>query len=172
MRVQADHLRCEMKTAIFALFVLAACGSSEAPAAAPEPLPSASTTASASAPVPTSIYGTEMDLDAAAPATTASVPAALGRDAIKRTIHGKIGSIKRCYERALAQKPDLTGRVAVRFVVDASGNVTSAVSAPQSTMPDPDVVSCVLGIFRGLSFPPHDGGPTAILYPFDFQPSP
>lgn len=161
-----------MKTAAFALFVLAACGSSEAPAAAPSPLPSASASASAEPEWEggTSLYGTEMDLDAAAPATTASAPAGLTRDAIKRTIHGKIGSIKRCYERALVKKPDLAGRLAVRFVVDPSGSVSSAVSAPQSTMPDPDVVSCVLAIFRGLAFPPHDGAPTAVMYPFDFRP--
>ncbi len=73
------------------------------------------------------------------------------------------GAIKVCYEKALVRDPHLEGRVSVRFA-----QVTSAASVPPTSMPDANVVSCVLGQFRALRFPPHAGAPVSVVYPFIF----
>ena len=74
-----------------------------------------------------------------------------------------------CYEQGLIKNPNLSGRVAVRFVIDSTGAVANA-SNGGSDLPDSSVVSCVVRAYYGLSFPAPDGGIVTVNYPIMFTP--
>jgi hypothetical protein len=93
----------------------------------------------------------------------------LSRDVIQKTVRAGLPRAKLCYESALRKEPGLKGRVLTRFVIDPSGHVSSAQSTDQTTMPNPDVVACVVGVFKSLVFPPPEGGSVTVAYPFVFQ---
>jgi hypothetical protein len=88
---------------------------------------------------------------------------------IQRIVRKSFGRIRLCYEQGLARDPKLVGRVTIRFVIDEHGAVASAADAG-STLPDPKVVSCVVGVFGGMSFPAPQGGSVTVKYPIDFMP--
>jgi len=99
-----------------------------------------------------------------------SVSGRLPREVVQRIVRQNFGRFRFCYERGLAQNPALEGRVAVRFVIDRSGAVSTA-SAEGGGLPDPSVARCVAQGFLGLSFPPPEGGIVAVTYPLMFSPS-
>jgi len=86
---------------------------------------------------------------------------------IRRYIRRNIGKIQACYEKELAAKPKLTGTVASRFTIAATGNVVDA----SASGVDPTVAECVAGVIRGIEFPkPKNGGNVIVNYPFTFRP--
>ncbi len=84
-------------------------------------------------------------------------------------VRQNFGRFRQCYEAGLRHSPSLQGRVAVRFVIDRDGAVSSAASAG-SDLPDSGVVSCVISAYYGLSFPAPEGGIVRVVYPILFQP--
>jgi TonB family protein len=92
----------------------------------------------------------------------------LPKEVIQRVIRRQVGAIKACYERALQRIPGLEGTVKVQFVIGLDGAVPSASDAG-SSMPDREVVSCVVGVLRRTSFPKPDGGIVTVTYPFTFK---
>jgi hypothetical protein len=60
-------------------------------------------------------------------------------------------------------------RVAVKFVIDRAGSVSTA-SDGGSDLPDQGVVSCVVRGFGNLSFPQPEGGIVTVVYPIIFNP--
>ena len=90
--------------------------------------------------------------------------ARLPAESIQTVVHWNLGRFRGCYQQALLRHPGLEGRVAVRFVVDASGNVTDALVA-ESDVPEP-VSWCILSGFKQLRFPATDGRKIAVVYPF------
>ena len=100
---------------------------------------------------------------------SAAVRGSLSKEVIRRYIRRHINQIRYCYEQQLARRPDLAGRVAVRFVISPSGAVTSATPA-QNTLGDPQVGSCVARAVQRIAFPqPEGGGVVIVTYPFMFQ---
>src|SRR5262249_44504331 len=65
----------------------------------------------------------------------AGPPPANDREAVHRVVEAHKGAVKYCYEKELAAKPDLAGRVTVRFTIDGTGAVTE-VTVPDSTLGD------------------------------------
>jgi hypothetical protein len=63
--------------------------------------------------------------------------------------------------------PNVRGRVVVKFVIDRNGAVSTAQDAG-STLPDQDVINCVVRSFGNLSFPQPEGGIVTATYPFVF----
>jgi len=109
---------------------------------------------------------------AKAPRIRTAEPTVGGRlppEVVQRIVRQNFGRFRFCYERGLAQNPSLEGRVAVRFVIDRSGAVSTAAAEPGG-MPDPSVASCVAQGFLGLSFPPPEGGIVTVSYPIMFAP--
>lgn len=103
----------------------------------------------------------------AATATTSG--AGLPPEVIQRIVRAKIGQIQACYEAAMAKAPALAGKVAVKFIIDGQGSVSSA-SAADTNITDADMVSCVIGAVKKMSFPAPDGGsPIVVTYPFNFS---
>jgi hypothetical protein len=112
--------------------------------------------------------------DPGAGGVTGSGPAVMGsldRDVIQRVIRRHLAQVRGCYERGLLAGPDLAGRAVVRFTVAADGRVVAA-SLDSSTLGDPTVEDCILGVFRRLLFPePAGGGIVIVSYPLVFQSS-
>ena len=95
----------------------------------------------------------------------------LPKEAIREVIRSNIGEIRGCYENALVRKPQLHGKVAVRFVIDKSGSVSEATRA-DSTVDDDALVECVTSTVMGWVFPePQGGGVVVVTYPFIFKQS-
>ncbi|HLM73647.1 MAG TPA: AgmX/PglI C-terminal domain-containing protein, partial [Polyangiaceae bacterium] len=88
---------------------------------------------------------------------------------IQRIVRQNFGRFRICYENGLKNNPNLQGRVAVRFVIRADGEVTNVLNAG-SDMPDSSVVSCVVKSFQGLSFPQPEQGIVSVTYPIMFSP--
>lgn len=84
--------------------------------------------------------------------------------AVLRRHHGKI---RRCYDKGLRHDPSLEGRVVVRMVVDSDGEVDNAFDAG-STLPDREVVECIVEVLEDIDF--HGSVGRSIVYPIDLQP--
>ncbi|MBX3126218.1 MAG: TonB family protein [Polyangiaceae bacterium] len=87
---------------------------------------------------------------------------------IQQVIRQALPLIKSCYERQLVLTPTLRARLAAEFVIDTSGNVTSASVRTGSAEPSFD--RCVVAIIQRLKFPAPKGGTVKVAYPFVFAP--
>lgn len=90
-------------------------------------------------------------------------------EVIQRIVRQNFGRFRLCYENGLRTNPNLSGRVAVKFVIDRSGAVSTAQDGG-SDLPDQGVVSCVVRGFGNLSFPQPEGGIVTVVYPIIFNP--
>ena len=100
---------------------------------------------------------------------TTQVNGRLPAEVIQRIVRQNFGRFRLCYENGMRTNPNLAGRVAVRFVIDRSGAVSTA-SDGGSDLPDRGVVSCVVRGFGNLSFPQPEGGIVTVVYPIIFNP--
>lgn len=97
---------------------------------------------------------------------SADVRGSLSREVIRRVIQRHINEVRFCYEQELNQRPDLEGRVMVRFIIAASGSVQSA-SIGSSTLNNARVEGCIVQAVRRWTFPaPDGGGIVGVNYPF------
>lgn len=90
-------------------------------------------------------------------------------EVIQRIVRQNFGRFRVCYEDGLRASPAMSGRVAVKFVIDRHGAVSLAADAG-SDLPDQGVVSCVVRAFSALSFPEPQGGVVKVTYPIVFAP--
>jgi hypothetical protein len=99
----------------------------------------------------------------------AMVQGSLSKEVIRRIIHRHINEIKFCYERELASRPDLEGRVSIKFIISGTGAVQmSAVGS--STLGNAKVEGCIAQAVRRWTFPqPKGGGVVIVTYPFQLQ---
>jgi hypothetical protein len=125
--------------------------------------------ATSSAPPPSASSGAAGLGSNGARVGAASAKGRLPPPVIQRIVRASFGSFRRCYERGLATDSTLRGSVRVKFVIARSGAVESVLDAG-STLPDSDVVSCVLAGFTTLKFPQPDGGMVTVVYPIQFAP--
>ena len=97
---------------------------------------------------------------------SADVRGSLSKEVIRRVVRRHNNEIKFCYEQELNQRPDLEGRVTVRFIISPSGAVqTALVSA--STLSNQRVERCIVSAVRRFTFPAPDGGGIVnVNYPF------
>jgi Ca-activated chloride channel family protein len=93
----------------------------------------------------------------------------LAPELIQRIVRSNYGRFRLCYEQGLVRNPSLEGRVVVRFIIDQSGSVAHATNSG-STLPDSQVVQCVVQAFPRLSFPEVEGGTVTVVYPILFSP--
>jgi TonB family protein len=99
----------------------------------------------------------------------AIVTGGLDRDQIAAVILRNLGQITYCYEQGLQRKPALSGRVAVRFQIGASGRVETA-GVKHSSVRHSQVESCIVSKLRTWKFPKPQGGVTvAVTYPFELR---
>jgi hypothetical protein len=93
----------------------------------------------------------------------------------QRMFRQNYGRMRLCYENARNRNPALgAGRITVRFIIGHQGEVVSATNGG-SDFTDQELLSCVLGAFRGLSVePPEEGivtGTISIAFRPDSQPT-
>ena len=99
----------------------------------------------------------------------ALVEGGLDRDLIADVINRHMGQFRFCYEQGLQGTPGLAGRIAVRFVIGAQGQVRTA-GIDNSTMNSSMVESCVVNRMKSLKFPLPEGGvDVKVSYPFMFR---
>jgi TonB family protein len=87
--------------------------------------------------------------------------------ALSSAIRNAAGSAQGCYRRALRQSA-ASGSMTVSVQVGSSGNVCGA-SIVNDTVGSPEISSCVLGRFRGSSFPPPEQGCVVVNVPINFK---
>jgi hypothetical protein len=86
--------------------------------------------------------------------------------ALSAALQGRAGSARACYQRAL-RTSEVSGSMTVSVQIGPSGQVCSA-SVTKDTIHSGEVTSCVLGRFRGQSFPPPSGGCIVANIPISF----
>jgi TonB family protein len=87
---------------------------------------------------------------------------------LARTIRGHLAEVRACYERALKRRPDIGGRLVLRFSLTPAGTVSS-VEVDEDTLGDPEVTACVRNAVAAWRFaaPPRK---VEVTFPFVFQP--
>lgn len=102
---------------------------------------------------------------------SAEVKGSLSKEVIRRVIRQHLNEVRFCYEQQLAIKPDLQGRVAVQFIISATGTVQMSRVA-SSTLGNAQVENCIVKAVRRWVFPsPEGGGVVIVTYPFVLQPA-
>ncbi len=97
------------------------------------------------------------------------VDGTLPAEVIQRIVRQNQGRFRNCYEAGLRTNPSLTGRVAVKFIIDREGAVSIA-NDGGSDIPDKAVTSCVVQSFFSLAFPKPANGQVRVTYPIMFTP--
>ncbi|MDB4972100.1 MAG: putative abductin-like protein [Myxococcaceae bacterium] len=99
---------------------------------------------------------------------TPEVRGSLSKEVIRRAIHLHLNEVRFCYERGLVGDPQLSGRVAVSFLIAPSGAVQQA-GIKESTLGSKAVTDCIAQAVRRFTFPaPEGGGYVQVSYPFSF----
>ncbi|MAC28408.1 MAG: hypothetical protein CMN29_13325 [Sandaracinus sp.] len=101
----------------------------------------------------------------------ARVQGSLSRGEVVSVINRHIARVQRCYERALASQPDLSGRVRFAWTIRPNGRV-SGVRQAGGSLGSGRVSNCIGGVIRRMRFPRPRGGPVAVTFPFVFQRAP
>jgi len=95
----------------------------------------------------------------------------LAKSAIMKVIKEHQEEIKACYERQLARNPNASGKVALLFVIGASGAVEEARAVEVSDGLGP-VAECAAARIRTWGFPePAGGGKVTVTFPWVFKPA-
>jgi TonB family protein len=88
---------------------------------------------------------------------------------LARTIRDHMAAVRACYERALKRRPEIGGRLVLRFTLTPAGTV-SGVEVEEDTLGDAEVTACVRNAVASWRFsaPPRK---VEVSFPFVFQPS-
>jgi hypothetical protein len=96
----------------------------------------------------------------------ADVRGSLSKEVIRRVIRQHINEVRACYEQQLNARPDLQGRVSIKFVVAPTGAVQQA-AMESSELHHPKAEQCIAQAVRRWIFPaPENGGLVIVSYPF------
>lgn len=99
----------------------------------------------------------------------ADIRGSLSKETIRRVVHRHLAEVRFCYEQRLISRPDLQGRVAVRFIIAPSGKVQAA-GVHSSELGDSVTEQCVVRAVQRWPFPqPEGGGIVSVTYPFVLQ---
>jgi hypothetical protein len=92
----------------------------------------------------------------------------LARAAIVAAVKARLPDVSACYQKALARKPWLAGRVVASFTIDGKGRV-ERVEIERTDLADLRFLSCAQDAARAWTFPsPVGGAAFALSYPFVF----
>ena len=97
-----------------------------------------------------------------------SVNGFLSRDQIERVVRRHSRGFRYCYERELADDPELAGRISVNWTIGLDGRVESA-SVTENSIGSRNVESCIVREVRRMRFDQPDGGMVVVTYPFTFR---
>lgn len=104
-----------------------------------------------------------------APARPPSAPAVARSAAdIRATVARHTGAVRACYERGLARRPELAGRVTLAWDIQPDGSVAGA-RVESSTLSEPTVERCLVGALSRARFT-RAAEPQRVRYPFELRP--
>lgn len=90
----------------------------------------------------------------------------LDRNAIAAVIQRHLSEVRFCYESGLQKKPNLSGRVSMKFMIGPQGVVTTA-QVNNSSLAHPLVENCIRDRLKTWQFPKPQGGVNVkVNYPF------
>ncbi len=96
----------------------------------------------------------------------ADVRGSLSKEVIRRVIQRHINEVRFCYEQELNQRPDIAGRVQIKFIISPSGAVQAS-NVENSTLGAARAEQCIAQAVRRWTFPAPDGGGIVVVsYPF------
>jgi TonB family protein len=90
---------------------------------------------------------------------------------INAVIQEKLGAIQFCFKKELRKDPSLSGKITVKFTVEASGRVTNAMVV-NTSINNEGLQQCLLKTINMLVFKsiPESQGSMTVTYPFVFAP--
>ena len=88
----------------------------------------------------------------------------LDSGAVARVFGRRASAFRACYERRLKVKPNLSGKVVIKFTIGTVGRITNIKVASNSTG-DSAVGSCIIGKVRSWRFSPPVGGSVTMRFP-------
>jgi TonB family protein len=89
------------------------------------------------------------------------------RGDIAKQVRARAASFRTCYELQLVSRPDLSGKMTVRWTIAEDGRVRS-VSTTQDSVGNDAVSSCVLRAFERMSFQKPEAGVCVVQWPLVF----
>lgn len=90
----------------------------------------------------------------------------LSKEVIRREIGRHLNEVRFCYEQGLRTRPELQGRVTVKFAIGPTGSVLSA-GVLQDELNAPAVALCISAATKRWQFPSPEGSGTVLVsYPF------
>jgi len=84
---------------------------------------------------------------------------------VSRALRNNLGGIRSCYERAVRNAPNLSGRMSLRFTIGASGRANSVSASGLS----PEVSTCVAAAVQRIVFPVPACGAEDYEFPINFD---
>ncbi|MEO0604211.1 MAG: AgmX/PglI C-terminal domain-containing protein [Myxococcota bacterium] len=87
---------------------------------------------------------------------------------VTRVVNAHMGAIQACYEREMAKKPGLAGKIQFDWTITTTGTVRG-VRVESSTMPSDIVANCIAAEIKTWRFARPSGGEARIKYPFAFR---
>ncbi|HTQ44133.1 MAG TPA: M56 family metallopeptidase [Polyangiaceae bacterium] len=93
----------------------------------------------------------------------------LAPEVIQNVVRQNFGRFRTCYENGLKRDAKLQGTVTVKYVICPDGSTCQAADEG-STLPDQQVVQCVVAGFSQVAYPPPQGGYVTVIYPVEFAP--
>lgn len=87
---------------------------------------------------------------------------------IRRVLRQHLHEVRYCYERVLAQKPTLAGRIIAQFVIGKTGTVETC--KVQQHMDDRQVGDCLCSRVLRWRFPEPEGDRVVVTYTWTFAP--
>jgi hypothetical protein len=100
----------------------------------------------------------------------AGVNGRLPPEEIQRVVRASFGTTRRCYENGMLRNSKLSGMITTKFVIGEDGAV-KLVAVASTSLPDAEVVRCVVEAFGHLVFPHPAGGMVTVVYPIMFNPA-
>ena len=89
-------------------------------------------------------------------------------EVIQRLIRQRFENFDVCYQRGRRANPSLAGVIETTFVIDSSGKMVNVNESAATNLPDRDVVTCVMGELRTISFPAPEGTSVKVSCPLIF----
>lgn len=87
---------------------------------------------------------------------------------LKSVVRRRAGAIRACYEKRLQLKPNLKGKISVRWTIALDGK-TTGVSITSNSLGDSQVSNCVARVLRRMRFRKPEGGICVVQWPFVFN---
>ncbi len=112
--------------------------------------------------------GKEKEVSVGVDAGSTDSDGGLTKDQIMRVVRSHMAALKYCYEKELQRKPNLAGKLELRWMIKPDGRV-DRVGTASNTMGDKDVDSCMQRQIKGWVFPKASAPTLVQKFPFFFK---